>query len=260
MIRSQVQSLSVAQVILGLIMNKVLVIAALLCLSGNAFCQSPEAHRLIVGGSVEIAVPPDHVSFNFSVSETEPKLGDAVRKTRVRIEKIIDALKNLGLSDRNIHTSYFSSGPQYSDDRYNRKFLGYKATITVQIDLDSLQLLEPAVITASEFDPTTLSGATFSLKDYESMKKEALRKAFIKAQEKAQLMAAEGGCKLVDVIEIDEISGTGHRGYPNPFNASYSIEADQINIETDSPALFFPDNIRIKASVKVIFELQKASL
>ena len=245
-------------------MRRTIITLLLVCLSGSAFSQTIDGHRLIIIGAVELAVPPDHATFSFSISETEPKLSSAVKNTREKVNLIISSLKKSGLTDENIRTSYFSSGPvydnpsgQYSGSRgYERKLIGYQASISVQIDLDNLSSIESTVIKVSEFEPNSLSNVRFSLKNYEKVKKDALRMAFTKAKEKALILTEEGGCNLGEVIEMDGTSSKTFRYEPTPFNASYSVETDQIEVDNTSPGTFFPGDIKISASVKVTFEIK----
>ncbi len=247
---------------------RIIIIMLLVCLSGSAFSQSYEDHRLIINGVVELAVPPDHASFSFGVSVTESKLSDAVRKTKEKVNIITDSLRKNGLSNDNIRTSYFQSGAKYNNEGgsyyggkgYEKKLIGYQASISVQVDLDSLEWLESIATKVSEFEPNSLSNIRFSLKNYEKAKKDALRLAFVQAKEKALILAEEGGCDLGNVIEIDGTSSRSiYYGTPTPFNASYSVERDQIEVDSGSPGTFFPGDIKISASVKVTFEIKKRS-
>lgn len=243
-------------------MKKAIFAAALLvCMVGSGFSQTVEEHRLKIVGSVELAVAPDHASFSFSVSRTEPKLSGAVKIVREKVNDITKALKKSGLTDENIRTSYFSSGPKYEEvysgnRQYDRKLVGYQATVSVQVDLDDLTLVEPLIILVSEYEPSELSNVRFSLKNYEKIKKDALRLAFKKAKEKALILTEESGCELGSVIEMDATSAKTYHYEPTPFNASYSIETEQIEVDNTSPGTFFPGDIKVSASVKVIFGIK----
>ena len=244
-------------------MRRLIITLAVLIISANySFSQTFDNNRLIVFGGVEISAPADNARFTFEVEGVGSTLADAVEKARSKVSSIAKALFEIGLTERNLRTSFFYSGENFEDKALLTSKRDYKAGISVIVNIDNLNHLEAAIIQVSESKPEKISNIVFTLQDYEKLKEEALEKAVQKARSKAQLMAANMETNLGDVLYIEELpSRNPSRGYisSSPFNASISsIPDDDVSI-VKTGAGFYAEEIKINARVKVIVELSSGA-
>ena len=165
----------------------------------------------------------------------------------------------VGIEKENLRTSFFHSGKNYDKVFFLSK-KDYKARLTVTVSIDSLPLLEPAIIKVSEAKPEIIHNINFTLKDNKNIKMEAFKKAIIKAKDKANLLSSQMGVSLGNVLYIEEVRKDG-RSIPihgvsnraNPFNEFYAVRA--LNYKNITDTGFFAQVIKFDCTVKVIIEL-----
>lgn len=78
-----------------------------------------EQHQIVVLGQSEISAVPDIARANLGIEVNAPTVGDATRQANERMNAIMAALKQMGIPEKDIHTSNFSvsferlnNGPQ----------------------------------------------------------------------------------------------------------------------------------------------------
>jgi len=202
--------------------------------------------------------PADNAIFTFEISGTGSTLNEAVENARRHVADISGALLEIGLTRRNLRTSLFHSGENFGGKAFLSKSRDYKTNITVIVDIDSLQFLEPAVMKVSEYKLERISNIRFSHKNYEGLKEEALERAIKKAKRKAIMLASVMETKLGNILHIEELyprSASEYRNYPNPFNASIQVPSEEIICDPGSIDGFYAQEIKLNAKVKVIIEL-----
>ncbi len=214
--------------------------------------------RLIVFGGAEINTPADNAKFSFEITEKGSTLTEAVKKAKTKINLISKSLFKIGLTQNNLRTTLFNSRENFRDKSFWSSKKDFKAQMTVNISIDSLNLLEPAVLRLSDFKPDEISNIKFNLKNYENVKISALEKAIKKAKEKAELLAKNMNTKLGNVMYIEEIQNTVSSSaysqkFPNPYNSMSTIKSEPSSIESGNS--FFTQYITIRTRVKVIVEL-----
>ncbi len=221
---------------------------------GAAFAQNFDQKRLTVTGSVEMRVTADHASFSFSVKGTGANLSQAVARARQKIDLIAAVLHDTGLPENNLRLSHFYSGENFQNRAFFSSSQDYHAKISAVVEIDSLELLEQAIMAVSEQMPEKLSAVKFSLRNFEQYKIDVLTQAAAKAREKAEILAKELKATLGEVLFIEERPVS--RGYhPNPFN---SVSRPETPIDSGSSgSSFFPQDISLSASVKVIIALKE---
>lgn len=227
----------------------------------SLYGQEFDENRLVTSGTIELSIPADNATFTFEVKGVGSSLNKAVIEAKNRVKFISDALFKNGLKEKNLSTSYFYSGENFGDKAFLSSKRDYKARITVMVNIDSLELLESSIIIVSDALPERISNITFSLKNYEQQKIEALEKAVKKAKEKATILASNMGAQLGSILYIEEVQNVppqirGRGGnYPNPFNASLEVSPEMSSFGKQKNSGFFVQQIKIVSKVNIIVEL-----
>jgi Uncharacterized conserved protein len=233
-----------------------LIMFIFLFLQGKSFCQeSQSSNQLIVTGKAEVLVSADQAAFSFSVTEFGPSLRAAVEKAKNKNKDISKKLLGIGLRERDLSTSYFYSSENFDSKGFLSSSKDFKATITVNVTIDSLQLLEEAILCLSESNVENITSITFMLRNFREAKEKARFQAIENAKTKAAQIAERIGRKLGSIKQCEEIDESVVPYYmaQNPFNTITSA----MQRESGSSSGFFSKTITITGAFKMIYELEK---
>ena len=91
------------------------VIALLAVLASALPCLAEETpvHSIAVMGEAEIITPPDYATVEVGVTTQGTNVAQALAENSARMSKVIDALRALGIADKDIQTSDFNIVPKY---------------------------------------------------------------------------------------------------------------------------------------------------
>ncbi len=225
----------------------------------NHFCQENNANQLIVYGDALIKVPTNIASYSFTIYGLGSTLETAVNKSRDKVKKITSALIGLGLKEQNFSTSSFHSGENRGDKAFLSSSRDFRAAITVNIKVDSLDMLEQSIIKVSEFAPDNITNVKFTLSDYSNYSSLAFEQAGIDAMNKALNLAKKMNLNLGSPIYIEDISEP-YRNYPPELRGSrgdaVAYYVDGIILPQNKDHAFFSPLVEIKSQVKVIYSLK----
>lgn len=129
---------------------------------------------------------------------------DGLRTLNQKTAKIIEAVKETGVSDNDIQTQSFTIVTHYDYINNNSKVNGYDASQELAIkikNLDQAKNLVAEVITkATEAGANKINGINFEVSNLEELKQQARLQAIVDAKGKAQVIADAAGVKLRRVI------------------------------------------------------------
>ncbi len=184
----------------------ILVLATLLSACGPTTIQAsaqPPVRTLNVSGTGKVDLAPDIVYINLGVHTENPSAADAVASNNAQTQKVIEALKGLGVDEKDIRTSNFSIWPSqnYAPDGTpldTRYVVDNQVFVTVR-DLEKLGDMLDGVIAAGV---NTVNSVQFDLADKSEAMKQARADAVKDAQKQAQDLAAAAGLELGEVYSI----------------------------------------------------------
>ena len=243
-------------------MKRVIMVGILLMCAPFVQAQDSKLENIHVSGKVEVVAKADRAIFSFTVNGTGTTLRMAVNDAKQRTSEIIDGLKQIGLKDRNFSTTNFYSNEEKSKTALIFSKTDYKTGITVTVNVDSLPLLEEAVLYLSDVKPDNFSGINFVLQDYEQIKMDALEKAIAKAKQKADLIARIMGAELGELIYFNVNPRLYNQRGSNvsPFNASYQNINAYLGSDDEyaggSGAFYSPDR-KLTVAVDAIIAVKK---
>jgi len=183
--------------IVGLLIVSILVSAV--CLYG-VFGRVPKVFKgevVNVTGVAKVDVKPDTAYITLGVSTTADTVQSALDKNSASAVKVIDALKKLGIMDKDIQTSNFWVNPQYDYNKQPAEQIGFTAendiTVKTTPDKASQVILAGATNGANNFYNFILK-----VSNEEEVKTTLIAKAIEDAKKKAEAIAAGANKKLGD--------------------------------------------------------------
>jgi uncharacterized protein len=168
-----------------------------------------------VSGTGTVTVKPDIAILSLGVYDKEPTVAAAQAITAEAMNKIIAALKQNGLADKDITTTGYNiqQVTRYDNSRNEVIPDGYAVSNNVNAKiraLDKVGIIIDAVATAGG-DSTRINGISITVEKPEGYFGEARGKAMTDAKAKADQLASLAGVKLGAAYYITENSG-----YTNP--------------------------------------------
>lgn len=175
--------------------------------------------ELAVVGEGKVEVVPDtaYVEAGIAVANVE-----TVEKAQNSIDeinnKIIAAMKSLGIPTANIKTSNYSINPNYIYDEKERKIQGYNGNATVTIKVEDMKLVTQVINEATKAGANQVRGNRFTIDQPEKYREQARDKAIENARTQAESLAKKLGISLGKIVNIVE-SSAGNT-YPMYYDAA----------------------------------------
>ena len=211
-------------------------------LLGLALCAGLRAQLLTrpsvqAAGSATVSVPPDQATLEVTVTTNGSSAQDAATKNANQVSTLITALTNLLGANATITTASYSVYPVYQSTVINTPatITGYAANSIVQIVLSNLTQAGAAIDTSVANGATSIGGISFSLKNPEPQREQALQMATQQAMAHATSMATASGHtvgairslqegSIIQVSPIVGVAGTAA-------SASTSVQPAQIQVQ-----------------------------
>ena len=173
-------------------------------------------------GSGSVKVNPDKVSVNIGVeTKSNTTAADATAANAKRMDKVLAALKALGITANQTATSNFSVNPIYGDANADKpcimiypappecqphnKIVGYSAVNSVTVTLDSGKDVGAVIDTAVKAGANNVSGAYFfiSAEKQQEIRDSLIEQAIANARARADKAASAVGMKVVSVKSLN---------------------------------------------------------
>lgn len=173
------------------------------------------ANVISVSGTGEVLVVPDVASFSFSVVEEAKTVKDAQQKASVKMNSIINALKSMGIEEKDIKTTGYNSYPkyEYNQDACSRLgycppgkqvLIGYEVSQSITVKVRKTDTAGDALTKVGELGASNISGLDFIVDDMDKASAEAREKAVTDAKEKAKVLSKTLGVKMKRIVNFYE--------------------------------------------------------
>lgn len=203
-----------------------------------------------VSGEATMTVDSDMAVLTLAVVQQAKTTVLVQQSAAQAADRVISALKALGIDQGKIRTSGFSINP-VRDDRQGKQneIIGYKASNYITVTIEDTSLVAQAVDAAIQAGANEVQSMQYRKRDEASLRMEILGKAAENARAKALALAEALGLKLGKALAVEE------QGFymQTPDTRMYSAKglggAELANS-------FSPGSIDIKATVAVVFEFR----
>ncbi|SIQ19360.1 hypothetical protein SAMN05880582_1011063 [Rhizobium sp. RU20A] len=175
--------------------------------------EGPQKGVIVVTGEGDAQAAPDVAFITLGVQETAATAREAVTAANAAMAKVLAALKEDGIADRDMQTSGFSINPQYTyydnSNGENRppKLTGYQANNALTVKLRDLSRLGEVLDRSVTLGVNQGGTVQFANDDPRATMTEARKKAVDDAVAKARTMAEAAGVSVGRVLEISETMG-----------------------------------------------------
>jgi len=179
------------------------------------FTSPPQQNLLSVSGSASAFVVPDTASISLGVFIQAPTAKEASEKNAALMNATIGALKNLGLLDTEIQTSFLSIQPVYSYPRDGGAptITGYSASNNVVVTTHAIEKASDIVDKSIAAGANQVSSISFEVSDekQKQIRNELIVGAVKDADEKASRLAENLKVRIVGV----STSSINEGGFPS---------------------------------------------
>ncbi len=230
--------------------------AALAALFGALLLAAPIAHAadvphiISVSGEGEARAVPDQAQLSAGVTTVAATADAALAENARKMTAVFDALKKMGVPERAIQTSNFSVSPQYPPYNANntgvQHIVGYQVSNQVNVTLDDVRKLGPALDTLVAAGANQISSVSFAIKDNEALLEKARQAAIADATTRAETYAHAAGVTLGGVVSIQEIGAA----MPIPRMRGIAMMAEA------APTPTAAGEESVSANVTVIFDIK----
>jgi uncharacterized protein len=181
---------------------------------------TPE-HTISVTGTGRVVISPDVADLRVGVMVTKPTVKAAREAAAASMTRIVDALKKLGIPDRDIQTTILSLQPvyDYSNNSNPPRLTGYQLSNSVAVTVRDLNKVGDAIDNSLAAGATTFDGVTFRVDDPAKAEAQAREAAMAQAKAKAETLARGAGVSLNGVASISETAA------PIPYPVYYARDA-----------------------------------
>lgn len=217
--------------------------------------ESGNKTRLIsVSGTITKTASPELAYVMLSVETLDKSASKSQSDNAVLAGKVMDALKNAGIDEKDIETASYSVHEEFQWNASTRKSesIGYRTTNSIQATVRDLSKVGGVIDAAVQAGANSVSGVRFALtKETEAeLRTLALQEASVNARAKAQSIATGLGISVGQVYSASENSS-----YSTPYYAkSYAMDA--AGGAESAPTPITPGDIEFSATVSVQFEIQ----
>ncbi|HPI67553.1 MAG TPA: SIMPL domain-containing protein [bacterium] len=137
-------------------------------------------------------------------TEAKATAAEAVKENTKKMNEIVEALKKVGIEEKDIKTTNYSLNPVY-DWSTNRQVLrGYEVYQNVTVKIRNLDRIGEAIAKTTEKGANQIGNVEFTIDDEFELKAEARNEAIEKAKQKAKEIAEKTGIKLGKIINVYE--------------------------------------------------------
>jgi hypothetical protein len=211
-----------------------LLLATLASAPANAQAPMPARPAMMMEGALltvvaegRTKIAPDIATINVGVVTEAPTADAAVAKNTAQMNKVMAALKRVGIADKDIQTSNLSVNPQYQyGENQPPKLNGYQANNNVTVKVRNLKNVGKAVDSVVTDGSNQVSGISFGLDDDTKAMDLARTDAVKKARARAEIYAAAAGLKVDRILSISEAGASPPVAYPMPIAMARAAKAD----------------------------------
>lgn len=236
-------------------LSAVMLAAAMALPATAAHAQSPtpmsgssDGTLLSVSARGEAQRVPDVATLSAGVVTEAADANEALRANAQQMTRLMSAVHEAGIAERDIRTSGLSVSPQYSrGEDQARNISGYQARNTVNLKVRQIDNLGEVIDALVASGANQVHGPNFEIGEPDEAHDEARRAALETARERADLYAGQLGLQVRRIVSISE--GGGFMPPPMPMG----MRAMSASADASTPVS--PGESTLSVSLDVVFEL-----
>ena len=205
--------------------------------------------QISVSAVGEVSVKPNLQFWDCVVKTTAPELEKVAEQHSETMKAVLTYLTKNSIEGKDIQTTRMSFREDWSYKAGKRIKNGYLATTNIKFKLRELNQYEAFWKGLSAIDGFSVRNVSYDHSDKEQFQKESLKRALLKAKEKANFIAETLGEKLGDVISVREAQDNRR--------PRLMAEASRSMLSVNKNGSIAPGEITFRKQIDAIFMLKK---
>lgn len=217
--------------------------------AGAAPAQTAAERTITVTGHGEATGRPDQATVTLGVHTEATTAEEAISANSQKMQDVLAALKDAGISANNIQTQQLQLWPRYEPkpiEQEGSRQSGYIAVNSVEVRLHDLGRVGAVIDKAVKAGGNRVERIQFEVSDTENLLDQARRAAMDDARDKAAQLAALADVGLGEVLTI--------RDATSPQQPSFSIARQALDAASEIP--IEPGSEQVRTAVEVTWRLQ----
>lgn len=217
------------------------------------------SRTITVVGHGEVKARPDVAKTSIGVEVLNVSIDDAMTEAKARMATIVDALKKLGIADKDIQTSNFSisfernqtseipavtTGAVRSEGAEQPTGY-YRVSNTVQVTIRNMDLISSVLDGSVSAGANNIWGISFELADTTGLEVQARENAVKDAKARAESLAQLNGVSLGSVVAVSEVVG----------NATYPVVLEAKAFDRGSTTVE-PGELSYATQIQVVYAIR----
>ncbi len=195
----------------------------LVCSSLLACSSSSIKQKVIrVSGEGKIRIKPNLVILTITVSNTQSRMVDAVKKTQETVDSVVNLLHLFSSNENDIKTSCISADKATEYNGNRNVFIGYQATQSIDFVLHNIDKFTELTAKLLETKISSISNFQFGHSQADSILREADLLAYDDALKSANKLCTRSNATLGKLLYL---TNTESNSYTNNENGGYYGDA-----------------------------------
>ena len=216
---------------------------------------SSQQEGIVAGGRGEVTVVPDVATLRLGIAAEAVTVDEAKSQATEAMNKVMDALTDNDVAEKDIQTQYFNirQVTEWDREKEEETVVGYRVTnmVTAKVrEIDKAGIIIDAVVKAGG-DLIRIDDISFSVDDPSAYYEEAREKAMADAKSKAEHLAELGGVSLGKPIYISESAQTP----PVIYRGDLVMEAE-VPVPAPAPTPISAGELDIVLTVQVVYSIK----
>jgi len=232
----------------------ILALTAVLIFAFYFVTKSSNQERFSVSGIGTVYAKADIANITVGLkTETKKTASEATIENTEKMNKIIQAVKDLGVEEKDIKTTNYRLNPVYNwTENRGQELIGYEVSQDVTLKVRDLESISSIISETTKAGANQVGNIGFTIDDEFQLKNKARELAIEKAKEKAELIASQSGLKLGKIKGVMESSYQPvDYGYTN---AKIQYASDEMG-SGSAPSIEVGQN-EIEVYVTLIYEVK----
>ncbi|MBI2196657.1 SIMPL domain-containing protein [Candidatus Daviesbacteria bacterium] len=162
-----------------------------------------------VTGEGFVAAKPDIATLNVGIQAQGSTVKAAQDQINAAINKVAEAIKKLGVEQKDIQTQNYQINPNYDFQGPTQRITGYSASTNLSIKVRKIDLVNQVIDEATANGANLVGSISFDVDDKAKVENEARQKAVETAKKKAENAAKIAGFRLGRLVNYSENFGGG---------------------------------------------------
>lgn len=215
--------------------------------------ETHNGRHISVIGQAEVKAKPDRATLSLSAEAIEDTSITAKKAVDDKVNRFIERILKLGLSEESIVASVIYTHPQYEyHSNGPRTLSGYRATRQLSVELNDLTILNEIMDLSLKEQINQINRIELSASKSDELKRQATLLATQNATQQGHWLAKAFNAELGSIYSINAIEPNDFEGMSNQPKAAM-VRMEQSN---RGGGQYLHDELVFSATVKAVFDLK----